>query len=249
VDDRGELERALELADRKDADHYRRVLTDALAQLLPGGGTFAKLYDEFLPTRRTNRQVETVRAMARKLDALGDRFDEQRILTEPYANVFEDVLEAVASRRGADKRDYYASVLANAAAVDAPEWDRQERMLACLNDIRPSHLLLLALVVRDLAANPGTSESMVGPRTGFSIPLPEGADLDLVERDWTDMVRLGIFLGLENHGMVGPSAQQTAVDHATGTPRFKGAITPFGLEFAQFVGAADEEHQEGVSPA
>jgi hypothetical protein len=97
------------------------------------------------------------------------------------------------------------------------------------------------LAVRELNANPGTSESVVGPRRGFRVSLPDGADPDLANRDWRDMVALGLFEGLTNGGSVGPTAQREAVDYLGDQALFVGTITPYGLEFAAFVGATEDE--------
>jgi hypothetical protein len=57
-------------------------------------------------------------------------------------------METVATAKAHDKRRYYAAVLGNSLTVDAPEWDRQQRMVAVLDELRPSHLRVLALIVR-----------------------------------------------------------------------------------------------------
>lgn len=214
--------------------YHRRIVTIALAKLLPFGGTFTELYNAYIPTRRAQRQVALIESLQRKVERLGTRIDESRILSEPYADVFEDVLATVATRQGLDKREYYASVLANALTVEAPEYDRQLRLVACLDNLRPSHLRLLAVVMRDLLAKPGTSGSVVGPRMAVSVPLGDDQDEDLITRDWIDMVGLGIFS--QRRGSIGPP-HESPVEYAGGTARLSVTITEYGREFAQFVGA------------
>jgi hypothetical protein len=136
----------VQLSHRTLGDH-RRTAINALAQLLPGGGAFVELYGTYLPSRRQRRVEEfLIKDVPRALDDLVTRVgrvEEARILSEPYADVFEDVLAAVATRRGLEKRTYFASILANALADDAPEADMQDRLIATLDGLRISHLRML----------------------------------------------------------------------------------------------------------
>jgi hypothetical protein len=204
--------------------YHRRVLMNAALQLIPGGASFAELYNVYIPTRRTTRQVNAIESLARKVARHGAMIDENKILSEPYADVFEDVMATVATRQGLEKREYYAALLANALLPEAPEYDRQLRLVACLDALRPSHLRLLAIVVRDLAADARQSASVVGPRSGVWVQLSDETDVDALERDWRDLVDWDLLQGTT-----------APIQHVGSVPFLKATITDFGREFAAFV--------------
>jgi hypothetical protein len=245
----GELERQIVEARRKDLGHRRRVVLNALAKLPPDGGSFAELYNEFLPTRRAQRQVQAIEAIARRLDREIALIDQSRILSEPFPDVFEDVMAAVATRQGLEKREYYAAVLANALKADAPGYDRQERMIGLLAVMRLSHLRLLAIVVRDLESQQHTGSRR---RTGVHIKLDEDADLDLIQRDWRDMVAWDLLKDRPAADPDNPARdlgnRGIPVSTYFGDPpqsHLSVSITPFGEEFALYVGAGEKGERAG----
>jgi hypothetical protein len=215
----------------------RRAALKGLASLVPGASLLVELWAAKVPTRKENREREVVRRLAARLGELGAAIDSSRILSEPYADVFEDVMATVSTRQGFEKATHYVAVLVKGLYPDAPGWDRQERMVATLDALRASHLWVLGMVVRDLREHPVTSASVVGPRRGVVFKLPPGADGDLIDRDWRDMVALGLFEGMESHGLVGPAGQYAAVTYPGGEPLFQATLQPFGLEFAEYVEA------------
>jgi hypothetical protein len=180
--------------------HQRRAMLQGLSQLNPAAAVFVALWSENVPTRREQRQADVVRWLVAAVEELRDRIDQARLRSDAFADLFENVMENVASAKAGDKRRFYADVLAKALVIDAPEWDRQERMVATLDALRPSHLRVLALMVRDLEKQERFSRSLNGSRAHHvMLRLEEHAlDLDLVNRDCEDMVRLGILEPLDS---------------------------------------------------
>jgi hypothetical protein len=107
-------------------------------------------------------------------------------------------------------------------------------MIDLLGAMRLSHLSLLAIVVRDLESQEHAGDRR---RTGVFIKLDEGADLDLMERDWGDMVGWDVFKGnvrpLEGVSIGAPLRRVGREAH------LRVSMTSFGEEFAAFVGAAN----------
>ena len=140
---------------------------------------------------------------------------------EEWMGDVEQVVEALGSRRNRDKRAHFAAALAHAAATDRPEDVERHRFLDLLEDFRPSHLRLLAVVA---------SAERFGPAGGviddyLRTRLPD-QDLENIKLDWSDMQSVGILAGI-------PSGVATTPFHE----RVASSLPAIGRRFVAFIEA------------
>jgi hypothetical protein len=213
-------------------DHSQRdanlAAARAVAQLVPGGGFVAELLSN-IPRRREQKQVAFARRLASEVDALWESLDREYIRSDEFADLVEDIVEMTRSRRQMEKMDYYAAALANAATTKRPPSAERDRMIDALEELRLSHLRLLALVATTTdglprAALSGSVEEVI------RIQWPD-ADIEEVKADWADLARLGIFDGLPTGMMTANGARDLTV-----------RLRPFGHRFHDFVMPAGDEH-------
>lgn len=188
---------------------------------MPGGGVVAELLGN-VPRRREQRLIQFVQRLAEEIDATGVRLDQEFVRSDEFADLFEDIMEKTRSRREMDKIAYYAAALTNAATRDRPDQVVRDRMLAVLEELRHSHLTLLALVATTRDGAPPAMYSG-GVETTIKHQWPD-VDMEQIRMDWGDLARVSL---LEAY----PSGMMTRQGATDLTVR----MTPFGLRFHAFV--------------
>jgi len=191
-----------------------------LLQLVPVvGGFFAELISN-IPEERTRRQVEFMKSLATALHDVEDRLDTDYVRSDEFAGLVEDFVEATRSRREMEKREYYATALAHAATEDRPDTAELGRMVAILEDLRPAHLRLLAVIFETRHGEP---EGAMSVDQVLQHALPE-QPLDRVKMDWGD---------LANHNLVQayPSGMMTPGSASDLSVR----LTALGRRFHEFI--------------
>jgi hypothetical protein len=134
------------------------------------------------------------------------------------------VTDALRHHRNRGKRSHYVAALTNAASTDRPEEIERHRFLDLLDTIRPSHLRLLAVIVRaqgDPARGGGVDDYL---RTA----LPDH-DLEHIKLDWRDFDQAGILQGY-------PSGLASTPIHL----RVSQALNGIGKRFVAFVEAVED---------
>ena len=135
-------------SERDETPAIDHALTVALAglQALPLiGGVIATFIDEYVPRQKRRRLVSFVQDLSARLRVEADRVDHEFVRTEDFSDLLEDVLDAAQQRRNEEKHRYYASAVANSSTPERPDEVDQEKMLEVLNDLRASHLRVIAL--------------------------------------------------------------------------------------------------------
>ncbi len=172
--------------DRTEGVEYMRSGALAVMQAIPFGGAFAQLLGDTIRSRRQRRYEEFVKAIAHALEVLQDRIDEARISTDEFADLVEDVEERLQTRRAGEMRDFYAAAIGNALTPQRPDPVEQERMLATLGELRPSHLWLLHLIETTTEGPPDMYIGGVDQVIAWRAP---SADIQAIKRDWADLAR------------------------------------------------------------
>lgn len=222
--DRDELVPNVDELDRTEGADYMRTGVLAIMQAVPFGGAFAQLLGDKIPSRRQRRYEAAVKAIAHAIGQLSDRIDEAAIGSDQFADLVEDVMERLETRRAAEKRDNYAAVLANALTPARPDPEDQERMLATLDELRPAHLWLLRQLMVTTYDTSDLQDDHINQYDLLAALNTRGANLEAVERDWADLVR---------HNILEPHPGSFVGRHGAADPR--SLMTPFGLCFFAFV--------------
>lgn len=210
---------AIEL-DRTEGVERLRTGALAVVQALPFGGALAQLLGDTIPSRRQRRYEDFVKSIAHALEVLEARIDEERISSDEFADLVEDVQERLQTRRAGEMRAYYAAAIGNALTPERPDPAEQERMLATLDELRPAHLWLLRLV----ESTPRGPDIPIGSMDQTILWKVPNADLEAVKRDWADLAR---------NNLVQAYPQMTLSGRSAGDLRQR--LTPFGERFLAFV--------------
>jgi hypothetical protein len=99
-------------------------------------------------------------------------------------------MDAVRTRRGHAKRDYYAEALAKVLDLGEPDNATHERIFELLDDLRIPHVDLLERIRADIDKNPGTAGQR--QRLGVSLDMPSDVDRGELRRIATDLVSFGL---------------------------------------------------------
>lgn len=192
----------------------------ALLQLVPYvGGFLAELLGN-IPEQRARRQVEFIGQLAAAVDGVSDRLDQDYVRSDAFADLAEDFMERTQSRREMDKVEYYAAALAHAATAERPQASEMARMVDVLEELRPAHLRLLAVIATTTHGEPQGAMS-VDQVLGTVLP---NEPIDRIRMDWGDLARLNVTDGYPS-GIMSPGAASDL------TVR----LTPFGRRFHAFV--------------
>lgn len=234
-------ERANRELDREERARHAGELDDASARdsvlalgeravgLIPGAGALlGYVIGEHIPRRRQERMIEFVREVSEAFGRVEERLDRDFVRGDQFADLTEEVLETIIRRDAAGKRAYYAAALANTATASRPDEEERDRMLSVLDEVRPSHLRLLAVVAstRDL---PEGSDFYMGGIESNLMPRLEGTSQEQMRMDWADLERLNV---LQNY----PSGLMSREGVADLTVR----LTDFGRRYLAWITLPEE---------
>lgn len=194
----------------------------ALAQVIPGAGGFIAELISNIPRDRQRRQQEFLEELARQLDEVRDRLDEEFVRSEEFAALTEEVIEKANRRREMDKRTYYAALLANTVTPARPSADERWRMLDVLERLRPEHLRLLSVAATTTDGAP--ADMYTGGVDDVLRNVMPGVDLDAVHMAWGDLADLSILQAFPSGTMSRVGASNLAV-----------RLTEFGRRFHAFI--------------
>jgi hypothetical protein len=204
------------------------ALGSAAIQIMPAiGGALATLISEFIPRRRQQRMEEFVQELHKAVKVLETSINESSLLSDRTADVVEGVLERVIRTEADGKRQYYAAAVANAIAAPDRPGEELARMMDALDELRPSHLRLLAKL--DENPDPPADFNIIagGIYSYLELILP-GVSEDQIRMDWGDLARLNILDSFPTGTMTRPGIVST-----------RGRILPFGRRFIEFITLPD----------
>jgi hypothetical protein len=197
-------------------------LTVALAglQAVPViGGVIATFIDEYVPRQKRRRLVSFVQELSARLQAEADRVDSEFVRTENLSDLLEDVLDGVQQRRNEEKHRYYAA-LANSLVPERPDAVDREKMLEVLNELRGSHLRMIAIYMTI-----EIPDSMRPLKGNMEHRIVHGSLPELTHEQVDSHI-----LDLQTHGVLPLLTQSTRA----GDPlRLSTQMTPFGRRFAR----------------
>jgi hypothetical protein len=204
---------------------YDRIVdasTDTVQTLVPlVGGLVAGLIRQTAPRDDQIYLADFANEAAARIVALeADRIDRSYFDSPEWNSDVGRVMDALRLERNRTKRSHYVAALVNGAVTDRPDEVERHRFLDLLDQIRPSHLRLLAAI-----AGAHHDESGGGIDVWLTSHLPD-QDLENMKLDWEDLVRAGLLQGLPSGLANTPTGQR--VWHA---------LNAIGKRFVAFVEA------------
>jgi hypothetical protein len=189
------------------------------------GPVLGELVDAFIPDLRFRRVERLAEELKEEVAGVSDRLDSEYVRREEFAVLFEDALERATQARNDQKTAAFATFMAHSMTVDRPSLADRQRYLDILDQLRPVHLQLLAVLAAGSGPEPASPPFTVGQAAATAL----AAVLSRVEgADWPELA------DLERRGLIRPIAESSLLI-ATDV---RNLMLPLGLAFAEFVAAA-----------
>jgi hypothetical protein len=197
--------------------NFSRVLA---ALGVPAAGVGAILIEGIMNRRALNLPA-VVEAFDLAMDRMADWIDENYLDSHEAAAFAEEVYAAAIRLSQQEKRDYYATALANGLSKRRPPDEDRNRMIDVLERLRLPQLRLLAVARHHPFDVPLGSIVDLSSDNGFLQALDPSTPFDRLNMDWQDLRRAGL---VENEPIPGSQF-----------PGYASFFTGFGLEFDLFV--------------
>ena len=179
---------------RNPGEHVLNVLKAGLATT-PFCGGIASLMNDYIPSAKVERLTKFAEQLAADLTALQDKVNEERLLTDQYAFLFEQSFRGVAESYQEEKLDAFRAVLINAAiGVDFGE-DENEYFLNLISTLSVLHIRILTFMARPLEYLEANGISRERIQGGFSQFFPvaiPGVDVSAIKSAFGDLHQYGL---------------------------------------------------------
>ncbi|MGD0019958.1 MAG: hypothetical protein ABSD62_11945 [Candidatus Limnocylindrales bacterium] len=220
-------------ADRAKAAAYGAAV-GTLGAVPLVGGVLAGIAGSFIPNAKLDRATRFVNDLAERLRAAEGQIDEEFVRRDEFAATVEDVLDRVTRRKNDAKIRYFAAALAASATHTRPSSRERDRFVDLLDDLRPSHLSVLAGIARGTPPPAARYPFTVGTAASDAIAAATaGSESDDVAQDMHDLEVRGL---LRSKGD-GITSLHVASD-------IRALMTPLGLRFIEFVSPAARARPE-----
>jgi hypothetical protein len=188
------------------------------------GPVLGELVGAFIPDVRFRRVERLAEELKEKVTEVSDRLDGEYVRREEFAVLFEDALERASQARNDQKTAAFAAFMAHSMTLDRPSLADRQRYLDILDQLRPVHLQILAVLAAGSGPEPASPPFTVGQAAATAL----SAVLAKVEgADWQDLA------DLERRGLTRPMAE-SSLFIATNV---RNTLLPLGLAFVEFIAA------------
>jgi hypothetical protein len=176
------------------AEHILNIITATLASV-PIGASIASLLKDYIPTAKFKRIENFAHQIADDLKRLSDRVNNDYILKDEFAYMFEQAFRGVAENYQKEKIEAFRGILLNSAIRQDVEQEEKEFFLSLANNLSVLHIKILKFL-----ASPGDyiKEQEIDPNSiqgGFSDIfrklMPE-LDVSIIELAFGDLYKQGL---------------------------------------------------------
>ncbi|OGJ61492.1 hypothetical protein A3C37_04175 [Candidatus Peribacteria bacterium RIFCSPHIGHO2_02_FULL_53_20] len=206
-----------DIKNRSTVEHLINLFKATLS-VVPIGGAFASLIDDYIPTRKTQRIECFLEEVAAKLVELQEEIEEQRIVGDHFAFVFEQCVRGVSFCPQKEKIECYKAILINAAMPSEDTDEQQEYFLNLVNTLSPIHIRLLG------ALHAAMKVPQNGPECGQTIRTMLGeVDGDIIMSAAAELYQLQF-----------TNTQPTSMPFTADLSRVGGRLRPIARKFIEF---------------
>ncbi len=214
-------------ADRAKAAAYGAAV-GTLGAVPLFGGVFAGIAGTLIPNAKLDRATRFVNDLAERLRMLEGDIDVEFVHKEEFAATVEDVLDRVTRRKNDAKLRYFAAALGASATRARPSSADRDRFIDLLDELRPSHLSVLAGIARGIPTPAGRYPFTVGIAVHDAIAAATArSESEDVAQDMHDLEMRGLL------GSIGDGTTSLHVAHDV-----RALVTPLGLRFVEFASLA-----------
>lgn len=175
-------------------EHILNILKAGLATA-PFCGGIASLMTDYIPSSKQRRLEEFAERLAEDLNELKDRVDENKILTDEFAFLFEKCFRGVAENYQAEKLEAFKAILVNAALGINLSEEEKEYYLNLVNSLSVLHIRILRFMVDPRSYLEHNQIPVDKIRGGFShffpIAIP-GIELEIIKSAFSDLYQYGL---------------------------------------------------------
>jgi hypothetical protein len=199
------------------------------------GPVLGELVGAFIPDVRFRRVERLAEELKEKVTAIGDRLDADYVRREEFAVLFEDALERATQARNDQKTAAFAAFMAHSMTTDRPSLADRERYLDILDQLRPVHLQILAVLAAGSGPEPASPPFTVSQAAATAL---SGVLAKVEGADWQDLT------DLERRGLTRPMAESGLLI----ATNVRNTLLPLGKAFVDFVAAEAPAAGKSRSP-
>lgn len=174
-------------------EHILNVLKAGLATA-PFCGGIASLMNDYIPSGKIHRLGQFAERLAEDLNRLKDRVDENIMLTDEFAFIFEKCFRGVAENYQSEKLESFRNILVNSAIGTNLSEDEKEFFLNLVTTLSVLHIRILKFMAHPLQYLDMQGIPADRIRGGFSqffpIAIP-GVNLEVIKSAFGDLHQYG----------------------------------------------------------
>lgn len=189
------------------------------------------------PDLKAERLHRFAQELARDVESLREEIDQDFVSRADFAALAEEVLDQVARRRSDEKLVAYAAALANASRLDRPDDRTRERLLDLLDDLRPTHIQILARLAAEPPQWAPPGDAITVGQVALSRQSAALAGLPIDGLDVEDLERRGLLRSLNDQATLLAAAEDS-----------RAVVSPLGKAFLEFI-TVETSDQSGATRA
>jgi hypothetical protein len=186
-------ERIKDSGNSTPTEHLLNILRAGLSTA-PFCGGIASLMTDYIPTSKQKRIEEFVELIAKDLDKLQKKVNENLILTDDYAFIFEKCFRGAAENYQKEKLQSFRGILINSAIGYNLKEEEKEYYLNLVTTLSTLHIKILKFMATPLEylENEGVSKEKIngGFSQFFPIAIP-GVDIEVIKSAFGDLYQYG----------------------------------------------------------
>jgi predicted Rossmann fold nucleotide-binding protein DprA/Smf involved in DNA uptake len=176
------------------------------------------------PDLKAERLQRFAQELARDVESLREEIDQDFVSRADFVALAEEVLDQVARRRSDEKLVAYAAALANASRLDRPDDRTRERLLDLLDDLRPTHIQILARLAAEPPEWAPPGDAITVGQVAQSRQSAALAGLSADGLDMEDLERRGLLRSLDDQANLLAAAEDS-----------RAVVSPLGKAFLEFI--------------
>jgi hypothetical protein len=176
------------------SEHILNIFKAGLATA-PFCGGIASLINDYIPSSKIKRLEIFSEQLASDMSKLQNRVDQDRILSDEFAYIFEKCFKGVADNYQSEKLESFRGILLNTAVGTILSEDEKEFFLNLVSTLSVIHIRILNFMANPatyLEANHIPANIIQGGFSDFFPVAIPSADLDLIKSAFGDLYQYGL---------------------------------------------------------
>lgn len=175
-------------------EHLLNIIKAGLATA-PFLGGIASLMTDYIPSRKQERLEEFAKRLADDFERLQDRINDNVILTDEFAFLFEKSFRGAAENYQTEKLDAFRGILVNSAIGSGLTSDEQEHFLSLVDTLSVLHIRILSFMAAPQHYLRARGIAVEQIRGGFAQFFPvaiPGVHLEVMKSAFGDLYQAGL---------------------------------------------------------